>query len=363
VLSSSANPAEFNQSVTFTASVPAAASGNITFRDGSVVLGTAAVNSAGIAVLTTSNLAIGSHTITATYGGNSSYETAVSAPLAQTIGKIPTAVTLNPSVPTQLLNSPVTFAATVSAAAPTPTGTVTFLEGTTVLGTVTLNSGGTVVSLARSANAAFATSTLATGSHQIVAVYSGDATFASSTSAPVTYIVQDFTNTVTGTANQNLFPGDKTSYTFSLTPLGATTFLSDLNLSVTGLPQGTTYTFTPTTIAAGGGTTSVVLNIVTSSSLTAQNHLPKGEPAPRNGLPIALGMLGLCGLGVIRRHGRRMPRMLMLLLLFLGSLLPIAGLSGCAGGYFTLTPTTYTVNVTGTEGSIQHTATATLVVQ
>ena len=257
----------------------------------------------------------------------------------------------------------VTFAATVTAASPTPTGTVTFLEGTTVLGVTALNTNGTVVALAKSADAAYATSALTAGSHQIVAVYSGDASFASSTSAPVSYIVQDFTNTVNGTANQDLFPGDKTSYKFDLAPLGATTFLSDLNLTVTGLPPGTTYTFTPATIAAGSGTTSVVLNITTSSSLSAQNRIPKGDPMSQHGLPIALGMLGLCGLGVVRKHGRRMPRMLMVLLLLLGSLLPVVGLSGCAGGYFTLTPTTYSVNVTGTEGSIQHTATATLVVQ
>jgi len=107
----------------------------------------------------------------------------------------------------------------------------------------------------------------------------------------------------------------------------------------------------------------VVLNIKTSSSLSAQNRLPQGDPTSHRGLPIALGMLGLAGLGVVRKHGRRMPRMWMVLLLCLGSLLPIAALSGCAGGYFTLTPTTYSVSVTGTEGSIQHTATATLVVQ
>ena len=44
-------------------------------------------------------------------------------------------------------------------------------------------------------------------------------------------------------------------------------------------------------------------------------------------------------------------------------LLPVAALSGCAGGYFTLTPTTYSVTATGTEGTIQHSATTTLVVQ
>ena len=362
-LTSSVNPAEFNQAVTFTATVPATASGMITFVDGAVVLGTGAVNAAGFAILTTSNLTIGSHTITASYGGNSSYDVATSAPLGQVIGKIPTAVTLSQSAATQLLHNTVTFAATVTAASPTPTGTVTFLEGTTVLGTIALNTNGTVVALAKSADAAYATSGLTTGTHQIVAVYSGDTSFSASTSAPVTYIVQDFTNTVNGVASQNVFPGDTTSYKFDLAPLGATTFLSDLNLTVAGLPPGTTYTFTPATIAAGSGTTSVVLNVVTSGSLSAQNRLPKDDPTSQRGLPIALGMLGLFGLGVVRKHGRRMPRMWMLLLLLLGSLLPVAGLSGCAGGYFTLTPTTYSVSVTGTEGSIQHTATATLVVQ
>jgi len=69
------------------------------------------------------------------------------------------------------------------------------------------------------------------------------------------------------------------------------------------------------------------------------------------------------GLGAVRRLKNRMPRTLLLLLLMLGSLLPIAALSGCAGGYFTLNPQTYTVTVTGTEGLVQHAATATLIVQ
>jgi hypothetical protein len=54
---------------------------------------------------------------------------------------------------------------------------------------------------------------------------------------------------------------------------------------------------------------------------------------------------------------------LLLFALMLGSLLPIAALSGCAGGYFTLNPTTYRLTVTGTEGPVQHAATATLIVQ
>ncbi len=74
-------------------------------------------------------------------------------------------------------------------------------------------------------------------------------------------------------------------------------------------------------------------------------------------------MLGLAGLGTIRKMRNRIPRSLMLLLLAFGSLLPIAALSGCAGGYFLPKPTTYSLTVTGTESAIQHAATATLIVE
>jgi hypothetical protein len=175
--------------------------------------------------------------------------------------------------------------------------------------------------------------------------------------------VEDFTNTNTGAASQNVFPGATTTYNFTLAPVGATTFINDVAVTVNGLPAGSTYTFTPSTIKAGSGSTQVVLNVQTSSSLSARNQLPQNRPSPRNELPIALGMLGLVGLGAVRKLRHKMPRTLLLLLLMLGSLLPIAALSGCAGGYFTLNPTNYSLTVTGTEGSVQHAATATLIVQ
>ena len=74
-------------------------------------------------------------------------------------------------------------------------------------------------------------------------------------------------------------------------------------------------------------------------------------------------MLGLAGIGAIRRRRKQLPRLMMLMLFAIASLLPIAAITGCAGGYFTLTPTNYSIDVTGTEGPIQHTATTTLIVQ
>ncbi len=141
------------------------------------------------------------------------------------------------------------------------------------MGTATLSAnGGVIVSLTTNANAAFATTSLLTGPHQIVAVYSGDGTFAPSTSAPAPNMVEDFTNANTGPASQNVLPGATTTYTFTLAPVGATTFLNDVTVAIDGLPTGSTYTFTPATIKAGSGSTQVVLNVQTSSSLNARNQ-------------------------------------------------------------------------------------------
>ena len=76
--------------------------------------------------------------------------------------------------------SSVTFTATVKGNCNTPTGTLTFLDGTTVLGTAPLNSG---------AVATFTTSFLFVGTHNITAAYPGDFNFDGNTSNVVTEII------------------------------------------------------------------------------------------------------------------------------------------------------------------------------
>jgi hypothetical protein len=56
-----------------------------------------------------------------------------------------------------------------------PTGTVTFLDGSTSLGTAALNAG----------VATLTTSALSAGTHQIVAAYSGDTNFNPNDAAPL----------------------------------------------------------------------------------------------------------------------------------------------------------------------------------
>ncbi len=358
-LSSSINPAMLNQSVTFTASTNAAASGVVTFMDGSTTLGIGTIDSSGMATFTTSSLNVGSHPVTAMYGGDQNYTSAASTTLVEVISKTVTAIALSQTTPSQLLNTAVTFTAQVSAAGGSPSGSVVFLDGTTVLGTVPLGTGD-AVSITIS-TASFATSAMNTGSHQITAVYSGDGSFAGSSALPLTNTVSDFTNALKGVGTQNMFPGGSTSYTFTLTPIGAANFLKDVALTISGLPPGTTYDVSPTSIAAGSGVTTVTLHLQTSSALSAQNS--NRPETSHGGLTFTLALLGFAGLGAVRKHRRHMPRLLAVFLFSVASLLPIASLSGCAGGYFALTPKSYNISVTGTEGTIQHTATATLIVQ
>jgi hypothetical protein len=174
-LTSSLNPSEVTQPVTFTASVLTVAPGSgtpdgtVTFMDttSGTTLGTISL-SGGTASLGVSNLAFGSHAITASYSGSSSFASS-SGTLAQPqqVNKIPTNTALSFSANPATLGQPETVSAVVTATfgARTPTGSVTFTDGNTTLGTVSL-SGGT---------ATLSTSALAVGAHAITATYNGDA--------------------------------------------------------------------------------------------------------------------------------------------------------------------------------------------
>jgi hypothetical protein len=88
-VTSSLNPSTFGKSVTFTAKVTSTASGaftgTATFKNGGVTMGTGIVGSGGTATFSTSTLAVGSHSITVTYGGNANFLTSTSPALTQVV--------------------------------------------------------------------------------------------------------------------------------------------------------------------------------------------------------------------------------------------------------------------------------------
>lgn len=86
-LTSSQNPSQVGQAVTFTATASSSSgtpTGTVTFKDGAVVLGTGTLSS-GIATFTTSTLALGSHSITASYAGAANFAASASAALIQAV--------------------------------------------------------------------------------------------------------------------------------------------------------------------------------------------------------------------------------------------------------------------------------------
>ena len=193
-VTSSANPSVFGQSVTFTATVKAVApgsgtpTGTVSFLDGSTTLGTGTL-SGGTATFSISTLAAAAHSITVVYGGDTNFLTSTSSILTQTVKQAATTSSVSSSANPSVSGQAVTFTATITPVSPgsgTPTGTVTFDDGSTVLGTVTLTNG----------TASFTTSSLAVGTHSIKAVYAGDANFKTSTSAVLKQVVNSSSDVV-----------------------------------------------------------------------------------------------------------------------------------------------------------------------
>ncbi len=180
---SSAAPAVSGQAVTYTATVTSAASGvptgSVVFKEGATTLGTVALIG-GHAALTPASVSVGSHVISAVYSGDSNFGASTAPNFNQVVQQANTSVTVSSSLSPAPVGSRVTFIATVSPVAPgagTPTGTVTFKNGSTVLGTGALAGPGV---------ATFSTSGLTVGDSSITAEYGGDVAFAASNSPSLT---------------------------------------------------------------------------------------------------------------------------------------------------------------------------------
>jgi hypothetical protein len=145
--------------------------GQITFFNGTTAIGTVNLTSGRVATLLISTLPTGTNAITARYAGNTNFQASTSNAVNVVIKPAKTTVALASSQNPAALGSPVTFTASItSAISGTPTGTVTFKMGATVLGTGKVSGG----------KSTFTTSSLKVGTHTIAAVYSGDTDFATS---------------------------------------------------------------------------------------------------------------------------------------------------------------------------------------
>ena len=181
-VTSSSSTALYGQPLTLTAAVSGSEASengeNVEFYDGQTDLGGAALSS-GSASITLSTLSPGLNSITAVYGGDTTYGASTSAPFNQTVLLTGTTTSLAASTTTPVYGQPVTFSVTVGnlgAGSGTPSGDVEFYDGTTDIGSASLDDSG---------DASLTVSTLTAGSHSITAVYQGDGNFSASTTLPL----------------------------------------------------------------------------------------------------------------------------------------------------------------------------------
>ena len=246
VSSSSTNPV-FGTSITLTATVSGGVSptGTVTFKDGATTLGTGMVSGT-TATFSTASLTVGDHSITAVYGGDANNAGSISSAAIVTVGQVTTTIAVSSSATIPVFGTSITLTATISGGI-APTGAVTFMDGTTTLGTGTVS--GTTAS--------FSTAGLAVGGHSIIAVYAGDTDNAGSISSSAIVTVGQ-TTTMTAVSSSSANPVFGTSITLTaiisggVSATGTVTFKDGATTLGTGTVSGTTATFPTAGLSVGG---------------------------------------------------------------------------------------------------------------
>lgn len=296
----------------------------------------------GVAAITLPALNVGTHTITALYGGDVVYGgSATTAALSVTVTKAAANVALA-IVPTSAIQfQSVTMTATVSAATGgVPTGTVSFLNGTTALGTGTVNASGV---------ATFTTTSLAIASYSVVASYAGDTNFTAGSSTTVALVVApdppDFSASAAGTA-LGAVQGGVAQTTLTITPTN--TLVGNVTFGCTGLPAYAACTFQPSVLPFTL-TTDAPATTLLSVWTNVSPGVTTAAIATQRGLWLAL----LLPMGLLALGRRKVGRVLVVACLMVAISF---GINGCGQGARTgngVTPagvTTVSVVVTGPSG-------------
>ncbi|WP_263377580.1 FG-GAP-like repeat-containing protein [Granulicella paludicola] len=345
-LASAPNPAYTGTPIAITANLTgngkAAIGDSVTFTIsvGSTIISqsTVTTDSNGDAIFTATGLLPGTYTLMASFAGTLSLQSASSTPITQIVLINASNITLSPTPNPAYQGQVVTLVATVGnggTTSSTPSGTVSFLDGTTTIATGTLDAKGV---------ATVTTSTLALGTHSLTASYPSGTVFTGSVSSTVTEVILPSAFTMALSPATLTIASDKAgTTTIQLASVG--NFSGPLALTYGTLPQYSTANISPSTVtltAAGTAVSTLSLNTLSK----ADAAIPDRPGVPTSTIVYTASFFLLLPSVFLRR--RKYSRIFILFTLGVFCQLCTA----CTNSFYiahTVTPGTYMIPVTATD--------------
>jgi hypothetical protein len=305
------------------------------------------------AALSLTTLAVGTHSITARYSGDTNYAAGTSAAVAVTVNQAASATAATSSANPSFAGQSVTLTANVTSGGPTPTGNIVFTSGSTTLATVALSGG----------SASYTTSSFTTvGTQTITASYSGDANTQASSTTLSQVVNAAFALAPGSSGSTTLTVKAGQTVTAPINVTGAAGFSGQVTFACSGLPANSSCSFSPATVTVSGTTViPTLLSVNTAAGTTTSQLRQNGRRL--GAVAYGLGLAGLMLFWPIRRRGTRLWAMLICCFA-----LATMGLTSCSSGS-TAAPTpetaagTYNFTVTASSGNVQSQSSYTLVVQ
>jgi|HubBroStandDraft_1064217.scaffolds.fasta_scaffold00803_7 uncharacterized repeat protein (TIGR03803 family) len=275
-IASSLNPSIYGQTVTWTATVTTSGkttpTGRVNFNWSDYSIGSATLNSSGVATLTKSTLSADPYPLFAVYVGDANNGPSASPILNQTVTQTTSAATLTSSPNPSAQGQSVTFTAIITSPTTTPTGPVTFTAGKTTLGTVELSKG----------KATFTTSTLAVGSTTVTVTYPWNSDINTSSASVVQTVTAGTGISTTTTLTSSLNPasfGNQVTFTAQVTSSLGTppngeivTFYNGSSVIGPGVLNGGAATMTTSLLP--GGSSSITASYPGDSTFLGSTSAP-----------------------------------------------------------------------------------------
>jgi hypothetical protein len=284
-------------------------------------------------------LSVGQQTLSVNFvpADTSNYLPATAAVSIRVLATTPD-VNLSASQSSAFLSNGITFTAGIPLPGGGSTGTITFYDGSSQIGSGSVASGTVSVT----------TSSLTAGTHSITAYFSGDNNFAPATSKPMSIVIEDFSLAASSGGAATVLPAGQTSFTLTITPVGGSSLPASITLGHGTLPAGSSVVFSNSTIAANSPASTVVLHVdMAGSSMVSQRTDSKGA------WPVAVALLLLpFGLKVRRVRGW--------LVLAVISAALATGVTGCGANFI---PQSFSIPIIATSGGLSHTLTVNVTVQ